>query len=82
MFFTLFYAIPLGVTTWNLSEKELQKKWHTLLNYGLFLRANLYSMPRAEYLLYGSENCTQNTIGYTLTNTFGPTEFGYVMNKL
>jgi hypothetical protein len=35
-----------------------------------------------EYLLYGSENCTQNTTDYTLTNTFGLTEFGSVMKKL
>jgi hypothetical protein len=34
--FSVFYAIPPGVTTWNLSEKELWKKWHTLLNSGLF----------------------------------------------
>ena len=33
-------------------------------------------------LLYGSENCTQNTTDCTLTNTFGLTEFGSAMNKL
>jgi hypothetical protein len=32
-----------------------------------------------EYLLYRSENCKQNTKDCTLTNTFGLTEFGYVM---
>jgi hypothetical protein len=26
MFFNVFYAIPLGFTTWNLSENELYKK--------------------------------------------------------
>jgi hypothetical protein len=36
MLFSVFYEIPVGVTTWNLLEKELWKKWHTLLNYGLF----------------------------------------------
>jgi hypothetical protein len=35
-----------------------------------------------EYLLYGFENCTQNTIECTLNNTFGLTEFGSVMKKL
>jgi hypothetical protein len=35
-----------------------------------------------EYFLYGSENSTQNTIDCTLTNTFGLTEFGSVMNNL
>jgi hypothetical protein len=35
-----------------------------------------------EYLLYGSENGTKNTIEYTLENTFGLVEFGSVMKKL
>jgi hypothetical protein len=35
-----------------------------------------------EYLLNGYENVTKNTIEYTLTNTFGLTEFGSVMNNL
>jgi hypothetical protein len=35
-----------------------------------------------EYLLYGYENGTQNTTDYTITNTFGLTKFGSVMNKL
>jgi hypothetical protein len=35
-----------------------------------------------EYLLYGYENGTKNTIDCTLTNTFGLTEFGSVMKKL
>jgi hypothetical protein len=35
-----------------------------------------------EYLLYGSRNGTKNTIDCTLTNTFGLTEFGYVMKNL
>jgi hypothetical protein len=35
-----------------------------------------------EYLLYGYENGTNNNTDRTLTNTFGLTEFGYVMNKL
>ena len=82
MFFNVFYPIPLGVTTWILSEKELQEKWHTLLNFGLYQIENLYSVPRTEYLLYGYENSTQNTKYCTLTNTFDLTKFGSVMNKL
>jgi hypothetical protein len=35
-----------------------------------------------EYLFNGSKNVTQNTTDYTLTNTFGLTKFGSVMNKL
>jgi hypothetical protein len=35
-----------------------------------------------KYLLYGSENFTQNNKNYTLTNTFGLIEFGYVVKKL
>jgi hypothetical protein len=35
-----------------------------------------------EYLLNGYETVTQNTTYCTLTNTFGLTEFGYVMKKL
>jgi hypothetical protein len=35
-----------------------------------------------KYLLYGSENGTQNTKDCTLTNTFGLTKFGSVMKKL
>jgi len=30
----------------------------------------------------GFENGTQHTTDYTITNTFGPTEFGSVMNNL
>jgi hypothetical protein len=35
-----------------------------------------------EYLLYISENGTKNTTNFTITNTFGLTEFGSVMKKL
>jgi hypothetical protein len=35
-----------------------------------------------EYLLYGYENFTQNTTDFNITNTFGLTEFGSVMNNL
>jgi hypothetical protein len=35
-----------------------------------------------EYLLNGYENFTQHTKDFTLTNTFGLTEFGSVMKKL
>ena len=82
MFFSVFYAIPPGFTTWNLSEKELEQKWHALLNSGLFQRANLQSMPRTEYLLYGSENGTQYMKDCTLTNTFGITKFESVTKNL
>jgi hypothetical protein len=35
-----------------------------------------------EYLLNGYENVTQITTDCTLTNTFGLTEFGSVINNL
>jgi hypothetical protein len=35
-----------------------------------------------KYLLYGFENGIKNTKDCTLTNTFGITEFGFVMKKL
>jgi hypothetical protein len=35
-----------------------------------------------EYLLNQYENVTKNTRECNLTNTFGLTEFGYVMKKL
>jgi hypothetical protein len=40
------------------------------------------SVPRTEYLLYGSKNVTQHTTDCTITETFGLTEFGSVMNNL
>ena len=82
MFFNVFSTIPLGFTTWNLSEKDLQKKWHNLSNFGLFQRVNLQRVPRMEYFFYGYESGQKNTKYGTLTNTFGLTEFGSVMKKL
>jgi hypothetical protein len=35
-----------------------------------------------EYFLLGYENGTQHPTYFTLTNTFGLTEFGCVMKKL
>jgi hypothetical protein len=39
-------------------------------------------LEREIILLYGTENCTQNTIECNLTNTFGVTKFGFVIKKL
>jgi hypothetical protein len=50
MFFSVFYAIPPGVTTWNLSEKELWKKWHTLSEFWLILESNL--VERAPHRIF------------------------------
>ena len=53
-----------------------------LVEFWLFLESELVERARTKYFLYGSENFTQNTIDCTLTNTFGITEIGYVMNNL
>ena len=82
MLFNVVYEIPLGVTTWNLSEKDLQQKWHTLLNFGLFYIATLQRVPHTKYFLNRYENVTNNTKDCTLTNTFGLTKFGSIMKKL
>jgi hypothetical protein len=82
MFFSLFYAIPPGVTTWNLSEKGVIAKMTYLAEFWLILESDLVERARTEYLLNGSENVTHNTKDCTLTNTFGLTKFGYVMKKL
>jgi hypothetical protein len=53
-----------------------------LAEFWLILESDLVERARMEYLLNGSENVTQHTKDHTLTNTFGITEFGSVMNKL
>jgi hypothetical protein len=63
-------------------RKGVIEKMAYLIEFWLILERELVERARTEYLLYGSENCTQNTTDCTLTNTFGLTEFGYVMKKL
>jgi hypothetical protein len=41
MFFSVFYAIPLGVTTWNLSEKGVIAKMAYLVEFWLILESEL-----------------------------------------
>jgi hypothetical protein len=41
MFFNLFYVIPLGVTTWNLSEKGVLEKMAYLAEFWLILESDL-----------------------------------------
>jgi hypothetical protein len=41
MFFSVFYAIPLGVTTWNLSEKGFIAKMAYLVEFWLILESEL-----------------------------------------
>ena len=53
-----------------------------LVEFWLILESKLVEHSLHEYLLYGYENFTQNTADYTLTNMFGITKFGSVMNKL
>jgi hypothetical protein len=74
MFFSVFYAIPPSVTT-RTSQKMSYRKMSYLVEFWLILEREII-------LLYGSENCTQNTIECNLTNTFGLTKFGFVMKKL
>jgi hypothetical protein len=59
-------------------KKGVIEKMAYLVEFWLILE----SVPHTEYLLYGYENCTQNTTDYTLTNRFGLTEFGFVTKKL
>jgi hypothetical protein len=64
-------------------RKGVIEKMAYLVEFWLILESELVERaPHMEYLLYGSENCTQNTTDCTLTNTFGLTEFGSVMKKL
>jgi hypothetical protein len=41
MFFNVFYEIPLGVTTWNLSEKGVIQKMAYLVELWLILEREL-----------------------------------------
>ena len=41
MFFSVFYAIPSGVTTWNLSEKGVMAKMAHLTEFWLILERDL-----------------------------------------
>jgi hypothetical protein len=64
-------------------RKGVIAKMAYLVEFWLILESELVERaPAQKYLLYGSENFTQNTIDCTLTNTFGLTEFGSVMKKL
>jgi hypothetical protein len=64
-------------------RKGVIEKMAYLVEFWLILESELVERaPHMEYLLYGSENGTKNTKDCTLTNTFGLTEFGSVMNKL
>jgi hypothetical protein len=53
-----------------------------LAEFWLILESDLVERAPHEYLLNRSETITQHTTDCTLTNTFGLTEFGSVMNKL
>jgi hypothetical protein len=63
-------------------RKGVIAKMAYLVEFWLILESELVERAPHKYLLYGSENCTQNTTDCTLTNTFGLTEFGSVMKKL
>jgi hypothetical protein len=63
-------------------RKGVIEKMAYLVEFWLILESELVERAPHEYLLYGSENFTQNTKECTLTNTFGLTEFGSVMKKL
>jgi hypothetical protein len=41
MFFSVFYAIPPGFTTWNLSEKGVIEKMAYLVEFWLILEREL-----------------------------------------
>ena len=41
MFFSVFYAIPLGFTTWNLSKKALWKKMAHFAEFWIILESDL-----------------------------------------
>jgi hypothetical protein len=63
-------------------RKGVIAKMAYLVEFWLILESELVEHAPHKYLLYGSENCTQNTTDCTLTNTFGLTEFGSVMKNL
>jgi hypothetical protein len=63
-------------------RKGVIAKMAYLVEFWLILESELVERAPHKYLLYGSENFTQNTTDCTLTNTFGLTEFGSVMKKL
>jgi hypothetical protein len=63
-------------------RKGVIEKMAYLVEFWLILESELVEHAPHKYLLYGYENCTQNTTYCTLTNTFGLTEFGFVMKKL
>jgi hypothetical protein len=50
MFFNVFYAIPLGVTTCNLSEKGVIAKITYLVEFWLILESEL--VERAPYKIF------------------------------
>jgi hypothetical protein len=50
MFFSVFYAIPLGFTTWNLSENELYTKMAYLVEFWLILESKL--VERAPHKIF------------------------------
>jgi hypothetical protein len=52
------------------------------VEFWLILESELVEHAPHGIFVYGHENCTQNTRDCTLTNTFGITEFGYVMKRL
>jgi hypothetical protein len=61
-------------------RKGVIEKMAYLVEFWIILESELVERARTEYLLYGSENCTQNTKDCTLTNTFGLMKFVSVMN--
>jgi hypothetical protein len=63
-------------------RKGVIEKMAYLVELWLILESELVEHAHTEYLFYGSENCTQNTTNYNITNTFGLTEFGSVMKNL
>jgi hypothetical protein len=63
-------------------RKRAIAKMTYLVEFWLILESKLVERARTKYLLYESENFTKNTKDCTLTNTFGLTEFGSIMNNL
>jgi hypothetical protein len=53
-----------------------------LVEFWIILESDLIERAHTEYLLNQSETITKHTKYCTITNTFGITEFGSVLNKL
>jgi hypothetical protein len=53
-----------------------------LVEFWPILESKLVEHAMHEYLIFGSENHTKNTMDCTLSNSIGLTEFGSSMKKL